>query len=319
VVSRILCVDDESDILEAVRLHLLGDEEIELVVFDDPIVALESLKSNPTEFSLALVDIMMPGMTGIEFMAAFKELNPRTVRVNMSSHADLELVLNALGSNQIYDFIRKPLTREGFLSTVKKALGHYGLRVERDALAKTLKEKNLQLEDWNRRLDEEVQRKTIELDLRDDLMQHLSGCCHLEDPYEVVRKFLKASVSASAQQIILAINEGHWTIKEVSEGLSLADGCLALLDEKTIANRFGPMAEEELRQWEQHVNLPAHSLAWGEVLQYRDGVVGLWMVQSDEVDSKEKEALSGFSSLMGLLLYDELTLGRIGELSEGLF
>jgi hypothetical protein len=67
------------------------------------------------------------------------------------------------------------------------------------------------------------------------------------------------------------------------------------------------------------VNLPAHSLAWGEVLQYRDGVVGLWMVQSDEVDSKEKEALSGFSSLMGLLLYDELTLGRIGELSEGLF
>jgi hypothetical protein len=40
---------------------------------------------------------------------------------------------------------------------------------------------------------------------------------------------------------------------------------------------------------------------------------------ADELTTKEKDALSRFSSLVGLLLYDELTLDRIGELSEGLF
>jgi FixJ family two-component response regulator len=313
-----------------VRLHLLGREDVELTVYDDPRVALNSIKEHQHkgEFSLALVDIMMPGMTGIEFMAEFKELSRRTVRVNMSSHADLELVLNALGSNQIYDFIRKPLTREDFLSTVTKGLDHYNLRIERDALAETLKEKNLQLEDWNRRLDEEVKQKTIELDLRDSLMQHLSGCCHLEDPYDIVRKFLGATVSRGTQQVILGKSGDDWQLKEMSESLartggplssaSLAGGALLSLKE-AVSSRCGPMSEPELRQWEQHLDLGNQTLSWGEALQHRDGVVGLWLIMSDELTTKEKDALSRFSSLVGLLLYDELTLDSIGELSEGLF
>ena len=316
--SRILCVDDEPDVLEAVRLHLLGNEDIELVTFEDPREALKSLEADQGEFALALVDIMMPGMTGIEFMAQFKTLSPRTVRVNMSSHADLDLVLNALSSNQIYDFIQKPLTREAFLSTINKALDHYRLRLERDALAKTLKEKNAQLEDWNHRLDEEVQRKTVELALRDSLMQHLSGCHHLEDPYEVIRTFLKATIDDSAQQIILGNSDQTWSIREKSEGFRVSESSVNAL-EHSVTSRCGPLTNEELRQWEQSLDLSANSLAWGEALQHRDGVVGLWMVVCPTLAQKEQEALSRFSALVGLLLYDELTLDSIGKLSEDLF
>lgn len=315
--ARILCVDDESDVLEAVRLHLLGmDIEVDLTTFDDPIKALAALDSEQEEYAMVLVDIMMPGMTGIEFMSKFKEISPRTVRVNMSSHADLDLVLEALGSNQIYDFIRKPLTREDFLASMKKGLEHYTLRIERDALAESLKEKNALLEDWNQRLDQEVKRKTLELDLRDRLMQHLSGCHHLSDPYQVVRDFVSA-VLGDAQQWVYSKADESWKLKDSSESLSLSTPCAS--PQGAFGTRCGPMTSEELRSWESSLSMDANALAWGEFLQYREGVVGAWLIKVEDLDEQKSEALAGFSTLVGLLLYDEMTLDSIGELSEGLF
>jgi FixJ family two-component response regulator len=316
MIKRVLCVDDESDVLEAVRLHLMGEEDLELVTYDDPTQALASIEGQD-EFALALVDIMMPGMTGIEFMSQLKELSPRTVRINMSSHADLDLVLKALGSNQIYDFIRKPLTREEFFGSVSKGLDHYALRVERDALAESLKEKNALLEDWNQRLDEEVKKKTRELALRDRLMQHLSGCSLLSDPYEVVREFLDVTLG-DVPQLILSKeeDEGCWSVKDKSVTFAQVANQLTGISE--VGERCGPLTEDELAVWEKSLGLNSGSLSFGEALQYRDGLVGVWFIGGPSVSKPEQEAASRFSALVGLLLYDEITLDRIGELSDSL-
>ena len=115
----ILCVDDESDITEAAKLHLRSlDSDIQVDTFNDPVEGLKQAGSK--EYSLALVDIRMPNMDGIEFMSKLRELSPRTVRINMSSHADLNIVLEALSENHVYDFIKKPLKREKFLARSKR-------------------------------------------------------------------------------------------------------------------------------------------------------------------------------------------------------
>ena len=304
-VVRVLGVDDDPNILEVMRLMFLGQEKVELTSFYNPLEALEHLeKEAETEYAVAFVDIKMPGMTGIEFLSHLRNISPRTVRINMSSHADLQLVLEALGSNHIFDFIRKPLSKEDFLTTYSKAVEYYELRVERDMLAEILLEKNALLEQWNQCLDSEVQRKTFELKLRDRLMQHLSGCVHLDDPFSVVHDFANATVPGM-EQAIYAFDQQRWKLLAPQNTASFP---AFFNSSETGTARYGTASPEELAHLAQCMGIE-RSLLWAEVLQYRGAVVGCWCLTVKEpkptVPSQE---LSNFAPLVALLIYDRLIL-----------
>jgi FixJ family two-component response regulator len=309
---RILVIDDQEDVIEVIRIALSKDEQLELVCYNSPLKALESIQGATEDddpYAMAIVDIMMPGMTGIEFMSAFEPLRPKAVTVNMSSHADLELVLDALSSNYIFDFIRKPILVDHLQGTVDRALGYYKLRKEREELSKSLKEKNLQLKEWNSKLDGLVKEKTFELNIRDQLMQHLSGCATLDDPFETVMAFCK-KLCPGSKPLVLSLSSEGWSNAFNAEHVDVSP-------KATPKPNCGVMSSDELKCWNQWLNQQSE-FHWGDVLHHHGAVVGVWLVEHPVLTHEQQQALERFSTLLGLLIYDEQALKSVDRLYPAL-
>ncbi len=75
---RVLCVDDDEDILSVVALALRSLGGLEVTVATGGAEALEVLKRQPID--LVLLDVMMPGMDGMETMRAMRD-DPATAGI----------------------------------------------------------------------------------------------------------------------------------------------------------------------------------------------------------------------------------------------
>src|ERR687885_1117740 len=90
---RVLFVDDERPLQELMRSELprLGHE---VTVCPDGRAALKALEKG--SFDAAILDLRMPGMTGIEVLEQLKQLSPDTEAVVMTGHASTETAIEAL-------------------------------------------------------------------------------------------------------------------------------------------------------------------------------------------------------------------------------
>jgi FixJ family two-component response regulator len=303
----VLCVDDEPDITEAVRLNLLN-EDIELDCFNDPKQGLEAAKQK--EYTVALVDIRMPGMSGIEFLSALRELSPRTIQINMSSHADLEVVLEALHKNHVYDFIKKPLKREKFLAVLRKAIKLFRLEVEREELSQSLKEKNAQLKDWNSRLDEEVKKKTLELTLRNRLMQNLAGCGNDEqNSYAIIKDYFSAFYPDAHLGLYLR-REKEYEIHSQFDKSDLKWKKVISEDDLPLK---GDLSNEVLGNF---LSEPTVDCGYIFRLERNKRHLGfLCLSQPCSVIHQSLESAEQFATLVSLVVYDELASERLSEIS----
>ena len=98
---RIVFVDDELNILQAMRRSLHGmREEWNMEFASSAAAALESLAKTPADVIVS--DMRMPGMDGWQLLAEVKRLYPQTVRLVLSGHADPSSVMLAVGTAQLY-------------------------------------------------------------------------------------------------------------------------------------------------------------------------------------------------------------------------
>jgi len=131
--ERILLVDDEVSILEALR-GILEDEGYHCTLCPTATEALELLGVEGEDyFSAVLLDIWMPGMDGLELLDWLKENGFKLPVVMMSGHGTIETAVKATKKGA-YDFIEKPLSLEKVLLTLKHALGEEALRRENEEL-----------------------------------------------------------------------------------------------------------------------------------------------------------------------------------------
>src|SRR5947209_18540691 len=81
---RILFVDDEKPLQEFMRSELprLGHE---VIVCPDGLAGVKALEK--ATFDAAILDLRMPGMTGIEVLEQLKQISPDTEAVVMTGHA----------------------------------------------------------------------------------------------------------------------------------------------------------------------------------------------------------------------------------------
>jgi DNA-binding NtrC family response regulator len=102
--SRILIVDDEADIT-LVLGEYLSNEGFTVLTSNSGEAALEKVKELPVE--LALLDIAMPKMSGIETLRELKRIKPDIEVIMITAYRDAEKVVEAfrLGA---YDCIFKP-------------------------------------------------------------------------------------------------------------------------------------------------------------------------------------------------------------------
>ncbi|MFA5944826.1 MAG: response regulator [Candidatus Thermoplasmatota archaeon] len=108
--ARILVVDDEADILAAVKGFLEGAMEVEVVTANSGAEGLEAMRSGPVD--LILSDFRMPNMDGLEFLRRAAEMRPELPRVLMTAFPDMQLAISALNQAHIAHFVTKPVDPE---------------------------------------------------------------------------------------------------------------------------------------------------------------------------------------------------------------
>ena len=129
--KRILVVDDESIVLAALR-ETLRLEGYEVYALEDPIEALCLIKT--TQVSVILTDQQMPSLTGLEFLAQAKEIQPNATRILITAVLSLGTVIDAINKGEVYRFIVKPWLREELLVTIKNAVQRYELICRNEVL-----------------------------------------------------------------------------------------------------------------------------------------------------------------------------------------
>jgi signal transduction histidine kinase len=131
----ILCVDDEIDNVEA--LERLFRRKYNVLKATSGSEALGLMAAN--KVSLIVTDQRMPNMTGVEFLAESMKTQPDTIRILLTGFTDIDSVISAVNSGQIYRYVTKPWDPVDLANTVDKA-------IERFELSAELKEKNAALQ-----------------------------------------------------------------------------------------------------------------------------------------------------------------------------
>ncbi len=157
---QILCVDDEPNILSALRrMFMLSGFDIE-----EASSGAEAIKKlEEKEFHLVLSDMQMPGMNGAELLAQVRERWPKVMRLMLTGTADLKAAISAINEGEIYRYLTKPWNDEEVVSTIKSALERCALVRERDNLLELTKQQNLSLAEMVNTLEEKVKERTAEL------------------------------------------------------------------------------------------------------------------------------------------------------------
>lgn len=130
--QRILVVDDEQNVLHALRRELHGTYEVE--AYDNPEAALQRAASGDP-FALVIADYQMPGMNGVEFLKRCGALQPDAAPLILSGQADFEALAGAVNEVHIYRFLSKPWDAAELASTLAQALAHRALLLENRRLA----------------------------------------------------------------------------------------------------------------------------------------------------------------------------------------
>jgi len=136
--ETILLVDDEAGIRNLLSISL-ADEGYDVITAADGREAMESFRDNQP--SIVMTDIKMPGMGGLELLAAIKEESPTTEVIMITGHGDMELAIKSLKMDAT-DFVTKPIHDDALEIALKRATDRIGMRRRIKAYTKEL-EKNV--------------------------------------------------------------------------------------------------------------------------------------------------------------------------------
>lgn len=129
---KILIIDDERSIRNSMR-EILGDEGYETDVAEDGKKGLEAAVA--THYDVIFCDIKMPGMDGLEVLAALSENEVETPVIMISGHADIQTAVDCIKKGA-FDFIEKPLDLNRILITIKNATDKASLASQNKVLKK---------------------------------------------------------------------------------------------------------------------------------------------------------------------------------------
>ena len=159
---RILCVDDERNVLRALERIFL-DDDYEIVLADSGAEGLKILDSKGP-FQVVISDYRMPVMSGVEFLKVVYERFPATVRIVLSGYADAGAIVATINEGHIYKFIPKPWNDEELRVTIQNCIERYFLLKQNKELLTALAQANHELED-------KIQQRTKQLELRNRALE----------------------------------------------------------------------------------------------------------------------------------------------------
>ncbi len=134
---RVLCVDDEANLLKAIERSLRKFYDIHTAT--DGFSGLKALAAEGP-FEVVVSDMRMPGMDGAEFLRQVREQAPDSVRLLLTGFAELETVVTAVNEGYIYRFLAKPCTGRVLYDAIQDGVTQHRLiTAEKVLLEQTLR------------------------------------------------------------------------------------------------------------------------------------------------------------------------------------
>src|SRR5688500_9175045 len=117
---RVLIVDDDAALLQALPDALkLRMTDVNVDVCDSATCALDYIQR--TDYDAIVSDIRMPGMDGLALLGELKQRRPQTPTLMITGHGEHDLAVAALRGGA-YDFIQKPIDRDYFVASLRRAI-----------------------------------------------------------------------------------------------------------------------------------------------------------------------------------------------------
>jgi signal transduction histidine kinase len=117
-IANILVIDDEIGMREGCR-RVLGPKGFQVVTAEHGVEGLRKLRGG--RFDLVLLDVMMPGMGGLEVLDRIHEHDPNIICVMITGFATVDLAAQAMKQGA-RDFLPKPFSSDELLEVVHRGL-----------------------------------------------------------------------------------------------------------------------------------------------------------------------------------------------------
>ena len=134
----VFVVDDEGVAREGVTLALKREYQVQ--AFASAETAIDALESDPPD--LILLDIGLPGMSGVEALKVIKKKHPEIIIIMITAYEDVETVISAMKLGA-YDYVVKPLKMDSLIANVRVALETISMRKEIQILHEKYLKENL--------------------------------------------------------------------------------------------------------------------------------------------------------------------------------
>jgi len=122
--NRILIIEDDKRLREVLK-KILNREGFDVEISGDGAGGITEIKQD--FFDIALTDLKMPGIDGMEVLKAIKKISPQTYVIIMTAYGTIDSAVEAI-KNGAFDYITKPFKTEEILIVTKKALEDRALR-----------------------------------------------------------------------------------------------------------------------------------------------------------------------------------------------
>ncbi|MGF1483002.1 MAG: HD domain-containing phosphohydrolase [Opitutales bacterium] len=265
----ILVVDDD-EIIRIALQETIEHEGIQVVTAGSGPEALERLRQE--RFGVIISDQRMAEMTGLEFLAQAKHIQPNASRILITGVLTLKTVIDAVNQGEIFRFLAKPWIREELLATIRNAMQRFELletnaRLQADTLRlndqlseanNALKQRFKELADQKARLDEAHASLERNFQQSLELAHRLVGTF-----YPLLAKFTRncvALVDEMAEAAGMPAGERH--VLEVSAWLQNVGLLGVARDTLTKVFRRGEVLTDEERQLMYNHPVYAQALAF---------------------------------------------------------
>lgn len=258
----VLCVDDEPNILSALR-RLLRPSGYRVLVAESGAEGLELMASEQVD--LVISDMRMPNMDGAAFLAAVKAGWPDAVRILLTGYADMASTIDAINRGEIFRYVTKPWVDSDMLLTLRQGLERKALEADKRRLEALTQQQNETLRQLNESLEVKVQARTAELQKANERLKNsfLNSIKIFSSLIELRHPALAGHsrrVAAMGRSLALKVGMDAKAAQEVFLAGLLHDIGKIGFPDKLLAKPVRTMAFDERQVYNKHPLAGVHAL-----------------------------------------------------------
>jgi DNA-binding NtrC family response regulator len=116
---RLIIVDDDPDVRDSIG-QALSAEGYEIEPAASGLEALEMMRN--AAYDVMLLDLRMPGLHGLDVVLQAQDIQPKMAIIIMTAHASVESAVAGIRTDQVVDYLTKPVSLGELLRAMDKAL-----------------------------------------------------------------------------------------------------------------------------------------------------------------------------------------------------